>query len=674
MKPRSCRSAQGWRHLARLAYLALALGVQPLQTAASDSTEFQPAQSEPAAQPAQGRAEGELAGPNAGQTEAAATHAAAAADATTWWSLRPIQKPPLPAVVRSDWPRHAIDHFVLAGLEAQGWQPAPDQQPQRLLRRLYFDLWGLPPTPEQVEDFLRNPSTEAYELLVDRLLADHRYGERWARYWLDIVRFAETNGYERDAPKPFAWKYRDWVIRAFNEDMPYDRFVLEQLAGDELPDAAPHTLAATGFLRVGTFDDEPNDPLQYRYEQLDDLMHATGTAFLALTLKCARCHDHKFDPIPQQDYYALLNCFVPGKPADTENVLAFTDQGPEPPTVRLLKSGDPRREEHVVPPAFLSLLPSVLRTIQPPPPGASTTTYRTQLARWIADPRNPLTARVIVNRVWQHHFGQAICRTPDNFGVMGSEPTHPELLDWLAADFMEHGWQIKRLHRAILLSRTYSMDSLHPREAELVEHDPENTRLWRMNRRRLEAEAMRDAMLAASGQLSSRLGGPSFYPPLPAEALEGLSRKGAAWGTSPPEEWGRRSMYIFSQRSLPVPLLTAFDFPDTTQPCCQRNVSLVAQQALALLNNEFVVEQSRLLARRLRAERPVSLPAQIDLAWRLTLSRAPAPEELHAALAHVDAQCQRFLQALPPDAPVQELALASLCQVLFNTNEFIFVD
>ncbi len=589
------------------------------------------------------------------------------------WSLRPVEKPALPEVARIDWPRHAIDHYILAGLESQGWEPAPDAHPQRLVRRVYYDLWGLPPTPEQVEEFVSDPSSATYEAIVDRLLADHRYGERWARHWLDVVRYAETNGYERDAPKPFAWKYRDWVIRAFNEDMPYDRFVLEQLAGDELPDANEQSLAATGFLRVGTFDDEPNDPLQYRYEQLDDLMHATGTAFLALTLKCARCHDHKFDPIPQQDYYALLNFFVAGKPAEGE-VLAFTDQGPEAPPVRLLTSGDPRREQEVVPPGFLTLLPSVYRQVEPPPAGAATTTWRTQLARWITDPRNPLTARVLVNRVWQHHFGHGLSRTPDNFGVLGDEPSHPELLDWLASDFMEHGWQLKRLHRAIVLSRTYCMDSVHRCEADYAGRDPENVKLWRMNRRRLEAEAVRDAMLAVSGQLSSRLGGPSFYPPIAAEALEGLSRKGAAWGQSPPEELGRRSIYIFTQRSLLVPLLTTFDFADTTQPCCQRNVSLVAQQALALLNNEFVVDQSRHFARRLQGERPGSLAVQIDRAWRLALGRAPEAQELQAALAHVAAQRERFMRTMPADAPVDELALASLCQVLLNTNEFMFVD
>lgn len=606
-----------------------------------------------------------------GGVEARQTNAASNGPAL--WSLRPVVKPSLPVVVRTEWPRQAIDQFVLARLEKQGWEPAPDIDPRRLARRVYFDLWGLPPAPEQVEQFVNDPSPQAYEALVDRLLADPRYGERWGRHWLDVVRFAETNGYERDAPKPFAWQYRDWVIRAFNEDMPYDRFVLEQLAGDELPDASEQTLTATGFLRVGTFDDEPNDPLQYRFEQLDDLMHTTGTAFLALTLKCARCHDHKFDAIPQQDYYALLNFFVSGKPAEGE-VLAFTDQGPQAPPVRLLKSGDPRHEQDVVPPGFLTLLPSVYRQVEPPPAGAATTRWRTQLARWIADPHNPLTARVMVNRVWQHHFGQGISRTPDNFGLLGDEPSHPELLDWLAADFMEHGWQLKRLHRTVVLSRTYRMDSVHPRGAEYAQRDPENRLLWRMNRRRLEAEAVRDAMLAVSGELSRRVGGPSYYPPIPAEALEGLSRKEAAWGTSPPEELGRRSIYIFTQRSLLVPLLTSFDFPDTTQPCCQRNVSIVAQQALALLNNEFVIEQSRQFARRVQHERPGELAAQVARAWLVALGRAPATAELHAALEHIARQSERFAQSLPPHAPVDELALASLCQVLFNTNEFMFVD
>ncbi len=388
--------------------------------------------------------------------------------------------------------------------------PAPPLARERLIRRVYFDLWGLPPEPHEVRAFLADDSPQAYERLVDRLLASPHFGERWARYWLDVVRFAETNGYERDAEKPGAWRYRDWVVRAINDDMPYDRFVLEQLAGDELPDANENTRAATGLLRVGTFDDEPNDPLVYKYEQLDDLIGATTTSFLALTVKCARCHDHKFDPIKQTDYYSMLGFFIAGRADESKELLAYTDGGREADPVKLLGGGDPRREGDVVPVGYLSMLPRLARAVELPPADAKTTHRRTQLAQWITDPANPLTPRVAVNRLWLHHFGEGLCRTADNFGVMGTAPTHPELLDWLAADFVEHGWQAKRLHKMILMSSTYRMDSTHPRQAEYATRDFANQHWYRTNRRRLEAEPLRDAMLAVSGELNLKAGGPSF--------------------------------------------------------------------------------------------------------------------------------------------------------------------
>ena len=338
------------------------------------------------------------------------------------WSLAPVVKPALPTVQRADWCTTPVDRFILARLEADQFEPAPPLARERLVRPRLFRSVGSSAGAEEVRAYLADDSPEAYERLVDRLLASPHFGERWARYWLDVVRFAETNGYERDAEKPGAWRYRDWVIRAINSDMPYDRFALEQLAGDELPDATDETRVATGLLRVGTFDDEPNDPLVYKYEQLDDLVAATSTSFLALTVKCARCHDHKFDPIKQTDYYALLNFFFPGKAAESKTLLAFTDSGRDAPPVKLLGGGDPRREGDIVPAAFLSALPRLNRPIDPSPEGAATTHRRTQLARWITDPANPLAPRVAVNRLWLHHFGEGLCRTPDNFGVMGTAP------------------------------------------------------------------------------------------------------------------------------------------------------------------------------------------------------------------------------------------------------------
>jgi hypothetical protein len=600
------------------------------------------------------------------------SHLASAEDATTdLWSVQPLKPGEPPAVKNEAWVRGPIDRFILAKLEADSFEPAPPLGRARLIRRVYFDLLGLPPTPEAVRAFVADPSPDAYERLIDQLLADPRHGERWGRYWLDVVRYADTNGYERDAEKNGAWGYRDWVIRSYNEDMPYERFVLEQLAGDELPDANEQTLAATGLLRVGTFDDEPNEPLQYKFEQLDDLVHATATAFLGLTIKCARCHDHKFDPISQKDYYAYLNFFVAGKAADGP-VLGYTDAGRDAPPVKLLLNGDPKREGDVVPVNFLSMVRQLKREIAPPPAEAKTTQRRTQLARWIADPANPLAPRLAVNRIWQHHFGEGLCRTPDNFGVMGTAPTHPELLDWLAADFVKNGGRTKRLHKLIMLSSAYQMDSHHPRSQEYATRDFSNEHWYRANRHRIDAEALRDAMLVASGQMNPKAGGPGFFPRANKDALEGLSMKGKAWKDSPPEEQLRRSIYMFTKRSLLLPLMTIFDFADTTQPCAQRNVSTVAPQALALLNNEFVHEQSEALARRVAQEAGSEPAARIDRAWWLALSRAPTPDEQATAAAHVARQRERFTAQDPATADAR--SLASLCHVLINLNEFIYVD
>ncbi|REK19620.1 MAG: DUF1553 domain-containing protein [Planctomycetota bacterium] len=591
--------------------------------------------------------------------------AAVADDSAAIWSLRPVQRLEVPAVSNTAWPQSSIDHFILAPLEAKGWRPASPVPKAKLIRRAYFDLWGLPPTPEEVRAFVADERPEAYEQLIDHLLASPHYGERWARHWLDLVRFAETNGYERDALKPNAWRYRDWVIDAFNDNMPYDRFVVHQLAGDQLSDADERSRIATGFLRVGTFDDEPNDPAKYKFEQLDDLMHATSTAFLAVTLKCARCHDHKFDPIPQTDYYAMLNFFAGGKPAEGE-LLVFTDASPRPPEVKLLAGGDPAHPKQTVPPGFLSMIPLVDGE-------AEANGRRLQLARWITDPENPLTARVMVNRIWQHHFGEGLVRTPDNFGVMGEEPTHPELLDWLASELVEGGWRLKRLHKMIMLSSAYQMDSTHPDEAEYSLVDFANNLWWRRNRQRLEAEPLRDAMLATSGQLNLKAGGPSFFPPATKEALEGLSKKKDAWGTSPPEEQRRRSVYMMTKRSLLLPLMTTFDFADTTQPCSQRNVSTVAPQALALLNNDFVHEQSTAFAERVAREVGDDPAAQVDRAWWLALSRPPTEDERDAALKHLETQSKNLAEQ-ESAAEGTRPALASLCHVLLNLNEFIYVD
>jgi hypothetical protein len=581
-----------------------------------------------------------------------------------FWSLRPVTKP---AVPRADL--SPIDAFIREKLERAQMEPAPMADRRTLIRRVFNDLIGLPPTHAEIEAFAADPNPRAYEQLVDDLLARPQFGERWARHWLDVVRYAETCGYERDQVKPFAWKYRDWVARAFNTDLPWDRFVLEQLAGDELPDRTVDSVVATGFLRLGTWNDEPNDPQEYKYERLEDLVHATSSAFLAYSVKCARCHDHKFDPISQEDYYRFANAFWPGsiEPRDgkllggptpeelgTPDVLGWTDVRRTPPPLHLFRKGDPKQPLGVVEPGQLSMVAELANLWEPVDEQAPTTRRRLQLARWIVDRRNPLTARVVVNRLWQHHFGHGLVTSPNDFGFNGARPTHPELLDWLAADLMDGGWRLKRLHRQMVLSQTYQQASVHPRQRQYAERDAANTLWWRAERRRRDAEGLRDAMLAVEGSLHLSLGGPSFKPTIAAEALEGLSRKSGAWQASPRAEQNRRSLYIFTQRSLLPPLMTVFDFSDTTLPCAQRDVTTVAPQALALLNNEFVHDRSQALARRVSTVGG-DRPSQVRAAWRMTLGREPTEREVAAGLAHWRDQ-ELALERRATDAPVTKPA------------------
>lgn len=597
-----------------------------------------------------------------------------------WWSLQPIRRPAVPKLTTESG--HPLDAFVGSRLQREGMTPSLRADRRTLIRRAYHDVLGLPPSADAVEAFIADESPVAWENLIDQLLASPLYGERWGRHWLDLVRFAETSGYERDQTKPFAWKYRDWVVASLNEDRPFHRMILEQLAGDELPDRSEQSLIATGFLRLGTWNDEPNDPDDYTYDRLEDVVHATSTAFFGLTVKCARCHDHKFDPIPQTDYYRLASAFWPGPlsardrqflggPTPEEfgrsDILGWTDLSPTPAPLSMLKNGDRHRPIAVVEPAGLSFLPQQAELFIPPPAGSRTTQRRRQLAEWIIDRRNPLTPRVLVNRLWQHHFGHGLVRSVDNFGFTGDKPTHPELLDWLADEFVRHDWRWKPLHRLILTSETWRQSSLSPHEAAYRQRDAGNHFWWKAERRRLEAEALRDAMLFASGDVDLRLGGPSFKPTVNPEALEGLSRKAAAWEASSPAEQRRRSLYIFSQRSLLPPWMTAFDFSDTTLPCGQRDVTTVAPQALALLNNPFGHEQATALAARV-LELSSDDRDRVHRVWRFAYSRSPDAEEVTAALAHVQRQRAQFVE------DQERRAWASLCLVLLNANEFVYVD
>jgi hypothetical protein len=456
------------------------------------------------------------------------------------------------------------------------------------------------------------------------------------------------------------------------------------LAGDEVPGRTEETVTGTGFLRLGTWNDEPNDPQDYKYERLEDLVQVTTAAFLGMTVKCARCHDHKFDPIPQADYYRVAATFWPGpiEPDKREllggpsrealgfDVLGWTDVRSNPPEFHLLKKGESNRPGPVVSPGALSMLPGIDRPFPVPPPGSKTTRRRFGLAEWINDPDNPLTARVYVNRLWQHHFSQGLVTTPDNFGFNGRPPTHPELLDWLAGEFLRGGRKTKPIHYLIMTSNAYRQASLHPDQDRYAQKDAGNGLLWRASRQRQDAEALRDAILAVSGRLDLRVGGPSFRPAISPEALEGLSMKGGAYAMSPPKEQARRSLYLYSKRGLLAPIMTTFDFCDTTQPCGQRDVSVVAPQALALLNGEFANEHSKAASERAGSAGGRGPKARVDAAWRIVLARSPNPAEFTASLEHLERQRTRF----GGDKAADDLALASLCHVLMNSNEFMFID
>lgn len=601
-----------------------------------------------------------------------------------WWAFQPVRRPSVPQVDTAAVVNNPIDAFVSARLSTRGMKPAPPSEARSLVRRMFYDVIGLPPSLEELATWsarIAPPdaaaanaalSQKGIEELTSHLLDSPHFGERWARYWLDLVRYAETSGYERDQPKPFAWKYRDWVVDAINSDMPYDKFIRHQLAGDEIPERTVDSVIGTGFLRLGTWNDEPNDDADYQYERLEDMVHTTSSAFLALTVKCARCHDHKFDPIPQNDYYRMASVFWPGPIAGRdrkllggpsteelgfENVLAWTDLTPAPPPLHRLKNGERDKPLNVVKPATLTFAPHLYRSFKTNSNG-TTTERRRQLANWIASSDNPLTARVFVNRLWQHHFGEGLVRSPNNFGYKGEQPTHPLLLDWLASEFISNGWSAKHIHKLILTSRTWQQSSLHPQADEYHERDSANTLWWRANRRRLDAEALRDALLAASGELNRRIGGPGFKPTISGEALEGFSRKSAVWQAAPAEEQRRRSLYVFVSRSLMPPMMTTFDQCDTTLPCAQRDVTTVAPQALALLNNEFTHARSDALATRVATVAATSA-LQVQTAWQFVLGRNPTSDEQQLALQHIASQTQRFETAAADAADAGDRATGS---------------
>jgi Protein of unknown function (DUF1549)/Protein of unknown function (DUF1553) len=608
------------------------------------------------------------------------------------WAYRPVTRPKVPAVKNAGWTANPIDCFILARLESEGWKPNPPAEPRQLLRRACLDVVGLPPSLAKQERFLADRSSDAWNRLVDRLLADPGYGERWGRHWLDLVRYAETNGYERDAAKPEVWRYRDWVIDSLNADKPYDCFVLEQIAGDELPDANSETIIATGFNRLGPWDDEPADPEQDRFDQLDDIVRTTSQTFLGLTLGCARCHNHKFDALTMHDYYRMIAVFSPLKrpqngrselvqPAACRPQQAKTrvprgyflyESSPKPPVTHLLLRG----RASAPGPEVEGGVPAVLVSGQPvfERPDRRTTRRRISFARWLVDERNPLTARVIVNRVWQHHFGQGIVRTPSDFGVMGSPPTHPQLLDWLADWFLHdaHG-SLKRLHRLILTSSTYRMSKqVRP---EYAAKDPENERFSRFPYQRLEVEAIRDSMLSASGQLRRVLHGPSVHLAIPQQALAGSSDPATIWPAFHEREAGRRTVYAFVKRSLVVPMLEVLDLCDTTRSSEKRATTSVPTQALTLLNGDETNRQARHLAERLRRDVGDEPSRQIERAMQLTLGRRPTAEESREFQAYLIHEAEAIAAEGPVSADrARSESLVRLCRALFNLNEFVYPD
>ncbi|MEX2577467.1 MAG: PSD1 and planctomycete cytochrome C domain-containing protein [Verrucomicrobiales bacterium] len=629
------------------------------------------------------------------------------------WSFEPVEDPPPPEVEETSWPSDLVDYFVLAEQESRGLQPAKDADPRVLVRRLHYDLIGLPPSHPEVDRFVENygkDGREAVGRLVDELLASPHFGERWGRHWLDVARYAESNGNDglsRNPTFPHAWRYRDYVIDAFNRDLPYDRFLTEQIAGDLLaadsPEERDRLLVATGFLAVGS---KPAKAMNKNFEMdvVADQIDVVATGLLGLSVGCARCHDHKFDPIPTRDYYAMAGLFTSTEtmwglagnekltaPPTDLHVLATKPKVPppadfvetvilresstgkpkkipkpkwdpgtplamgvrdreEPADCKINLNGEAEKPGEAVPRGFLTAVDTGNELeIQVDESG------RLQLAAWIASPRHPQTARVMVNRVWQHLFGTGIVATPDDFGVYGARPSHPQLLDHLATRFVEEGWSVKALVREIATSRTYQLDSIAVGESR--EADPENRWLTRHPRRRLDAESLRDGILKASGQLN----------PEPADGSLVRHRDilvNLAGDLHRPSR--HRSVYLCYLRNSPPPELAAFDLPDFLAVEGRREASNVPGQALYLFNNLFVVEQARHFARSLLDEPETDDEAKIRRAFHRVFQRDPAPRELLRSTE---------LLARTEDAPGSKAtAWASFAQALFATNEFRYVD
>jgi hypothetical protein len=670
--------------------------------------------------------------------------------APSWWSFKKPVRPAVPTVSDAARVRNPIDAFILAKLDEKKLKLAPDADRKTLARRAYFDLHGLPPTPEQVEEFVNDKAPDAYEKLIDRLLASPRYGERWGRNYLDLVRYADTSGFETDHFFIAAWRYRDWVIESFNKDKSYTTFVQEQIAADEvwgtnldheghskMPAEKEENLRrriGTGLFTIGSF------PLEYTYygdqwraEWSADAVDTVGAAFLGLTVGCARCHDHKFDPISHRDYYKLTAMFAGSSEREIplgglfdvqsssrnfpllsqaevlrgmagragrgggrgQRQVEQTEQDPNAPPspvpanpqraallqqlgeaylrapqrmpfaivlghddvvpdTHVLIKGDFKNKGEKVEPGYISALHPGPEIVEPK--GFLFVPQRRKaLALWLTSPENPLFGRVMVNRIWTGHFGEGIVRTPNDFGRQGEPPTHPELLDWLTTEFADQGWSMKKMHRLIMLSSTYRASSVADETA--LKTDPDNRFLSRMPRRRLDGDSLRDTILAVAGSLNLKMGGVGVIPPLTKEEIL-AARFPNLWPANPdPAEHNRRSVYLQMKRSLTLPLLQIFDAPDSATSCPRRERSTVAPQALALMNGEFAVSQSERFAERVKKAAGDSPEAAVETGFKLAFGRAPSAAERDTALEYL-----------------KRNTLARLCLLLFNMNEFVYVD
>ena len=628
------------------------------------------------------------------------------------WAFQPrkdVAPPVFDDAAAKAWIRTPVDAFVLAGLRKAELAPAPEADRATLIRRVTFNLHGLPPTPEEIAAFVADKRPDAYEKLVDRLLDSPRYGEQWARHWLDVVRFAESDGYEYDTHRPDAFRFRDYVIASFNSDKPYDVFLKEQLAGDEIDPKNDTLLVASGFNRLGPLRKNAGnqDVASSRTEVLTEMANIVGAGMLGMTMGCARCHDHKFDPIRQSDYYRLQGYFAQTQANDViiasaeeqakykatmeplENEMkklrfamrkaSEEDKGkiltrleeidgqiPLPLTamyavkndpkemtpIHMLQRGDYRNKGAAVgmrPPGILL------------PDGAAempleTEKPRLRLAEWITTAENPLTARVMVNRIWGFHFGRPIVTTPNDFGKMGTRPSHPELLDWLGNEYVRQGWKMKPMHRMILLSAAYRQASVSPSEKAFAAKDPDNKWLWKANRRRLEAEEIRDTMLAVSGRLNAKLGGPSVMVQIDPELIKDLKRPQYWVTTRDRAEHDRRTIYMIYKRNLILPFMQVFDSPDTLLSCARRDQSTHAPQALELLNGTVSNDLAVAFAKRL-----AGAPGErVDMAWKLATGRLPNAKERALSLQYLDD---------PDPSAMTEFALS-----LFNSNAFLYVN